>query len=193
MSYLIVGFIAFLILAVGLAAAILLVFFLFYWLPKKLGYPVFAKVLISVVTVALLCTIVITSYNNHFFSKKDAIVLLERHDIVLKDDFKVLNRKRRFGGDNYHCTLELSISERDKEAIINTIRSGANFKSGMEDADTDDVLLTNRKGLQEINFETETRVVKERLEQVRTGEYMLAHYVVTVYKNKNVLKINDLD
>lgn len=127
------------------------------------------------------------------FFKSDARKLLDKHDIVLNDNFIIERNKTSSAIGDYYHFFELSISEKDKERIIAEIRSEANFEDNRADSSNLDVLYLYRGNKKVLNFETETRVVKESFIPSEEKGYAPTYHIITLYKNSNKLKFEDID
>ena len=105
------------------------ILFFIYWIPKKLGYPKVGKFLSIGLFVLLILIILYGVFQDAFFTKNQARELLVKQEIVLNDDFKILNNKTTMNiGSNYH-RFRLEISENDKNKIIEKIKSVEGFIS----------------------------------------------------------------
>jgi hypothetical protein len=104
----------------ALIAVPIVIIFLSYWIPKKMGYKkagVMISITLTLVTVVGLLTIVLS---DKLFFKSDVNEILGRHDIRLRDDFEIISNSSGGLMDYYH-KFELSISQADKQEIIKKI------------------------------------------------------------------------
>ena len=67
--------------------------FLSYWIPKKMGYPKFGKILSMVASVIFTTICILIIFEDQLFSKKDAKELTADQGIELRDDFKIEENK----------------------------------------------------------------------------------------------------
>jgi hypothetical protein len=90
---------------------------------SKIGLAVSISMLLLVIFVLLTNTI-----DELSISKKDIVSDLKYINIELKDDFKITHNKVTGMPERIQET-EIQISNKDKDRIINEIRSSSNFKS----------------------------------------------------------------
>lgn len=101
--------------------------FLFYWVPKRLGYPKVAKYLTITYFVLLVAFVLSFVFEDSLFFKSDAQDLLSEHKIELNDSFKIISNKSGGLFDYYH-QFTLEISETDKEKLIQQFTSEKYYK-----------------------------------------------------------------
>jgi len=76
---------------------------LFYWIPKKIGYPRVGKILAGVVGIFFIVITFLSVFEDQLFSKRDALKLLAHQDIVLNDAFTL----------SHNEALEISAQKKD--------------------------------------------------------------------------------
>ncbi len=184
--FIIVGII-FLAVAVGLT-------FLSYWIPKKFGYPKVGRYL--AITLGILFSIlsIYTIFEDQFFFKRDARKLLNEQDIHLTDDFEIIENKSMSGIGDYYRTFSLTISEHDKQLIIEQIKKSENFK-GLKDNKSDIMHSTDRYfGHKQIqNYEDENQFVREYFEPSGKKNYAPTYRKIEINKTDNKLIFEDID
>ncbi|PHR72167.1 MAG: hypothetical protein COA67_04990 [Lutibacter sp.] len=104
------------------------ILFFIYWIPKKLGYPKVGKYLSIILSIFLVLIVLFWVFQDSFFTKDQARSLLAEQDIVLKDDFKILNNNTRLPIADYYHRFRLEISDNDKSKIIEKIKKSDGFK-----------------------------------------------------------------
>ncbi|TDQ73930.1 hypothetical protein [Sphingobacterium yanglingense] len=112
------AFFFYLIIFAPIIALLGLIIFGIYWLLNKKGYRIAALIASSVLMLVALSGAIFFVFEDSFFSKSDAVELLSRHNIVLKDDFEILSNTTG-GFNDYGHSLKLSISNNDKRSFIN--------------------------------------------------------------------------
>jgi hypothetical protein len=110
---------AFLLVSVG-------TIFLSYWIPKKMEYRKIGVIVSRTLMVAAVIGILTIVFSDKLFFKSDVNEILGRHNIKLKDDFKIISNSSGGFMDYYH-TFELSISQADKKEIIDKINASKDF------------------------------------------------------------------
>lgn len=99
--------------------------YILYYIPKKLGKHMLGIILVSGFASYLFY---IGFIQDKIFYKNDVKELLAKHHIELIDDFEIRrNGNSKFTPYGYDFILE--ISEKDKQRIINNIKSAKNFKT----------------------------------------------------------------
>jgi hypothetical protein len=100
--------------------------FLSYWIPKKMGYRKVGVIISRTLMVVAVIGILTIVFSDKLFFKSDVNEILGRHNIKLKDDFKIISNSSGGLMDYYHI-FELSISQADKEEIIGKIKASKDF------------------------------------------------------------------
>lgn len=118
------------------------------------------------------------------FSKNDARKLLAKHNIELRDDFKILNNESG-GFLDYAHTLEIQISDFDKSKIENLIRESKGFLGTIDL--NNDFIYANHYTFKKLNYETENSLNREYYikEPMEDGTI---HYHFQLSKTENELQ-----
>jgi hypothetical protein len=169
---------------------------LFYFIPKKLGYPRTAKYLIISYLLILFIIPILISFEDRFFSRSDAKALVEEQGLRVTDEFELLDNESTSAIGEYYHIFTLKISERDKQNAISDIRTSDNFKTGSTSADT----LMYQKGANRYfgkkvtqNYETEDCYVREYFEPSGREGYAPTFRRISISKTKNELTFEDID
>lgn len=170
------------------------IIFLSFWLPKKLGFPKAGKVIGTVSCSFFAYIIIAMIFEDELFSKNDAIELLEEQNIHLDDDFKLEENSSSWAIGDYYHSFTLEISEKDKNKIIEEIKSTPNFKDSSfqvtELLYTDDEREVNVKYIQ--NYETTKSYIREYYRE-NGGNYAPTFRQIYIDKNDNTLTFHDID
>lgn len=132
---------------------------LLYWIPRKMGYPRLAKYLSLGLSLLLVLIISFGIFQDAFFTKNQAKKLLAEQDIVLKDDFKILNNKKGSPLSDYYHRFRIEISEKDRNSIEERIKNAVGFINlGQEKID-----IRSNYGASKFvqNYEDSTMYVRE--------------------------------
>ena len=186
-------FIGFLILVfVGLPIGLGL---LFYFVPKKLGYPKTSKYLTIIFGLLVLTIILWTVFEDRLFTKNNAKELVEEQQILLADKFELeKNESASAIGDYYH-TFTLKISEHDRQNAISKIKSADNFK-------TENGSILNLPYQQEYryfgpkviqNYETKNSYVREYFQPSGGQGKAPTFRRISISKTDNELTFEDID
>lgn len=128
------------------------------------------------------------------FTKNNAREFLEEQNLTLEDDFTILeNYSDSWIGDYYH-TFTLSISEKDKNRIIEEIKNSKNFKSKNESV-TELLYLPkfdNSKVKIFQNYKTDENYVREFVHKP-DEKYAKIFRQITISKTENKLTFQDID
>ena len=160
------------------------IIFLTYWTFRIFKRPKTGKYVSSVLTLGFIILCMSPWISDWTFSKNDARKLLAKHNIELKDDFKIL--KNESGGFmDYAHTLKIQISDSDKLRIAKQIRESegflevVGFKSNFPSA--------NYETYEKLNFETENYLNREYYikEPMEDGTI---HFHFQLSKTKNELQ-----
>ena len=168
--------------------------FLFYWIPKKLGYAKLGKRLAIILGLLFAVLVLCFVFEDQLFFKKDARKLLAEQDIYLVDNFSITNNKSMSAIGDYYHTFILEITKNDKEIIINQIKNSPNFK-GLKDEKLDllhsnEDRYTGKKMIQ--NFEDSFQFVREYYEPNGKG-YAPTYRKIEIDKKENKLTFEDID
>lgn len=110
--------VAILLIIIG---TLLFIGWLLYFITRRLGYPKLAKWLLAGYFGAILLYISTIFLIDEVFTKNDARKLLAVVDIQLKEEFQVMENRSEWIGGYYH-TFTLTISENDKNSILQSLR-----------------------------------------------------------------------
>ena len=168
---------------------------LFYFIPKKLGYPKTAKYLTIIFGLLVLTFVLWTVFEDQLFTKNNAKELVEEQQILLTDKFELeKNESSSAIGDYYH-TFTLKISERDKQNVILKIKSDNNFKADNSSIDQTLYLSDKRYFGPKVtqNYETENAYVREYLQPSGQEGYAPTFRRISISKTKNELTFEDID
>lgn len=168
------------------------ILFFIYWIPKKLGYPKIGKYLSIGLAVLLVLIISYGIFKDAFFTKNQARKFLAEQNIVLKDDFKILNNKTSFAMGYYYHRFRLEISENDKNRIIEQIKKSDKFKSLDEeklDLYSNSLDINSSKILQ--SYEDDSVFVKEFLRPNHEGGAS-TYFKVELEKSVNTLVYEEI-
>lgn len=166
-----------------------------YFIPKKLGYPKTAKWLIEIYVVLIGFLAITTIFEDELFTKNDAKKLIAEQNIRLTDNFKLDKNASMWAIGDYYHTFTLTISRKDKEQIIDSIKSDPYFKKA------GDPVIDYRSGRAvdryegpkaTQNYETEKDFVRELYKPNGKG-YAPTFRRITISKFKNTLVFEDID
>ena len=169
---------------------------LFYFIPKKLGYPKTAKYLAIGYGLLVLAFGLYIAFEDQFFTKSNAIELVEEQGFKLTDEFDLTENKSMSAIGDYYHTFTLEISERDKQKIISIINSSENFKT--DNASIENLMFQSapdryfgKKVIQ--NYETENSYVREYFEPSGQEGYAPTFRRLSISKTNNELTFEDID
>ena len=168
--------------------------YLFYLVPKKIGYPKVGKYLSILVGLFFAWLTIITIFEDQLFSKNDARELLTEQDINLEDKFEIVENESMSAIGDYYHTFTLDISEKDKQIIINQIKNSPNFK-GLTDTKED--LLRSTEDRYEgnkltQNYESDNQYVREYYQPNGQG-YAPTYRKIEIDKGQNRLTFEDIN
>ena len=163
------------------------ILFFIYWIPKKLGYPKVGKYLSIILSIFLVLMVLFWVFQDSFFTKNQARSLLAEHDIILKDDFKILNNKSRSPMADYYHRFRLEISDNDKNQIIERIKKADGFK-GINEEKKDLLPNTSDYNTTRIiqNYEDDVMFVTENYRPNHEGEASV-YKRIELEKSENTL------
>ena len=160
------SFLIFWLLIIFLAIGIVIgLIYLGYWIPKRFGKRKLGKWIAGILSIAVLTMILSVVFEDELFFKSDAENLLTKHDIELKDNFK-LNSNKFSGIFDFYHRFELTISEKDKTRLIEKITSADNFQENVDnefDFRIDKPRYTENNEYKEFtaNYHTERKYIYE--------------------------------
>jgi hypothetical protein len=169
--------------------------FLFYFIPKKLGYPKTAKYLTIAYGLFVLTIGLYIAFEDQLFTKNNAKELVEEQDFKLTEDFELLKNESMSAIGDYYHTFTLKISERDKQNAISKIKSADNFKTDNATIDQMLYLSDQRYFGPKVtqNYETENSYVREYFEPSGQEGYAPTFRRISISKTKNELTFEDID
>ncbi len=168
---------------------------LFFFVPKKLGYPKTAKYLTIIFGLLVLTIVLWTVFEDQLFTKNNAKELVEEQQIRLADKFELEKNKSISAIGDYYHTFTLKISEHDKQDAILKIKSADNFK-----AENGSILnlpyqqedrYFGPKVIQ--NYETKNAYVREYFQPSGRQGYAPTFRRISISKTDNELTFEDID
>ncbi|MEJ1239705.1 hypothetical protein WBG78_16330 [Chryseolinea sp. T2] len=152
--------------------------FLSYWIPKKLGNRRLGVWLSRLLAAALVVWAGSVALKDYLFFKTDAKEFLARQNIILNDEFEILNNDddeilgafQRF---------QLEISDNDREKLIASIVTSANFG-----ADSINPLENNQITIK--NYQEGDLYIRKKRTSYGQNQVPLLE-IVEVDKNSNVV------
>ena len=168
---------------------------LFYFVPKKLGYPKTAKYLTIAYGLFVLTVGLYLVFEDQLFTKNNAKELVEEQDIKLTDDFKLLKNESMSAIGDYYHTFTLKISERDKQNAITKIKSAEDFKTNNGSIETLIYQASDRYFGEKVvqNYETENSFVREYFEPSGREGYAPTFRRISINKADSELTFEDID
>jgi len=168
---------------------------LFYFVPKKLGYPKTGKYLTIIFGLLVLTIILWTVFEDQLFTKDNAKELVGEQQILLADKFELKENKSMSAIGDYYHTFTLKISERDKQNAVLKIKSADNFKTDNSSVDQTLYLSDNRYFGPKVtqNYETENAYVREYFQPSGQEGYAPTFRRISINKTKNELTFEDID
>jgi hypothetical protein len=168
---------------------------LFYFVPKKLGYPKTGKYLTIFFGLIVLTLVLWIVFEDQLFTKDNAKELVEEQQIRLTDKFELKENKSMSAIGDYYHTFTLKISERDKQNAIFEIKSADNFKTDNSSVDQTLYLSDKRYFGPKVtqNYETENTYVREYFQPSGQEGYAPTFRRISINKTKNELTFEDID
>jgi membrane protein implicated in regulation of membrane protease activity len=164
-----------------------------YSIPAKNGQKKIGIFLSSIVGLFFIYIAVNMIFEDELFSKNEAKNLLVEQNIVLNNDFKLVENKSMSAIGDYYHTFTLKITEEDKIKIINEIKNSKNFNLDSKIENYFDNREDYYNGPKRIkNYETEKQFVRELFEPQGKG-YAPTWRKIEVNKNENTLTFEDID
>lgn len=168
---------------------------LLYFVSKKLGYPKIAKYLTIIFGLIVLTSVLWNTFEDRFFTKNQAIKLVEEQQISLIDKFEIKQNKSASAIGDYYHTFTLKISKRDKQNAILKIKNTENFKT--DNSSIESLLYQSQdryfgpKIIQ--NYETENAYIREYFQPSGKQGYAPTFRRITISKLENELTFEDID
>ena len=168
---------------------------LFYYVPKKLGFPIKAKYLTLFYGLIVLTVTLFIVFEDNFFTKNDAKKLLEEQEIFLADNYDLLGNESISGIGEYYHSFNLKISDHDKQEIIKNIINSKYFKTNKDSiADLQSQIPDGYNGPKIVqNYETENSFVREYYKPNEYQGYAPVFRRISISKTENKLNFEDID
>ncbi len=168
---------------------------LFYFVPKKLGYPRTAKYLAIIYGLTTLTIAFFIAFEDQLFTKNDAKKLVEEQNIKLNDKFDLLKNESMTAPGEYYHTFTLKISEKDKLEAIKTIKSSKNFKIDSGSINSLLYFQENRYFGPKIiqDYVTEESYVREYFQPSRQQGFAPTFRRISISKIERRLTFEDID
>lgn len=165
--------------------------YILYSIPAKRGQKKIGIILSSIAGLFFVYMVAAMIFEDELFSKDEAKNLLVEQNIILNNDFELLENKSMSSIGDYYHTFTLRITAEDRTRVINEIKNSKNFN---HDAEIENY-FENRddyyNGPKRIkNYETEKQFVRELFEPQGKG-YAPTWRKIKVDKNKNILEFVD--
>jgi hypothetical protein len=169
---------------------------LFYFVPKKFGYPKVGKYLTLGYVLSILLFMFYILIEDQLFTKKEARALVEEQNIKLNDKFYLLNNSSTgaLGADYYH-KFTLQISAPDRQQAITAIKGSRIFKT---DPHLVDSLLYMRNegryfGPRVVqDYQTKYAYVREYFQPSCKENYAPTFRRISISKTENELTFEDI-
>jgi len=160
------------------------IIFLTYWTFRIINKPKTGKYLSSFLTLCFILLCMSPWISDWTFSKNDARELFAKHNIELKEDFKIL--KNESGGfmDYYHI-FEIELSNKDYNRLKDEITKDKNYVGNL-DYDWYSKRPDLRK-LDTLNYENKYNYIRDYSENGKMEDGTF-HFVFELSKSENKLK-----
>lgn len=181
-------YIIFLSIIFGIFAIIpsLIIFYIF----KKFEKPFIGKILSFSYLAFVIYIFISTIFAEELFSKNDAREMLAQQNIFLKDDFKIKDVKigTGFHSDDNFEIFEITISDKDKENIINEIKNADNFTICLNNENCPKIDKSDRYfgKIATINYENSDFYIREHFKTFGKG-YSPHHVLIRISKTDNTI------
>ncbi len=171
------------------------IIYLIFYIFKKIGVPKIGKIISISLILIVLYLIIISFFEDYFFTKNDAEMLLNQQNIILKDDFQIIKNESMTAIGEYYMTFKIKISNNDKNRIVNEIKKSKNFTTNDISVETliqNENIDTHFGKRIVLNHETKLFFVRELFEP--NGDGFAPTWTNTkVNKFKNELIFEDID
>ncbi|WP_209400659.1 hypothetical protein [Pseudozobellia sp. WGM2] len=163
-----------------------------YWIPKRRGNKKLGKVIAGILATGFVLLILAYIFDDYLFFKSDARKNLAEMDIELVDGFKILSNEDGGLMDYYH-TFSLEISGKDKERLIDQIKSSTDYTDSIQEYRYLPSEAENRYegDTLKVNYQTEREYRKEIFYPNGQG-YTPTYKIVSISKSKNELKFEHI-
>lgn len=167
----------------------------FYFIPKKLGYPKTGKYLTIMYGVLILAFVLWTVFEDELFTKANAKILIEEQQILLVDEFELIDNKSMWAIGDYYHTFTLKISERDKRNAILKIKSADNFRADSNSTESLLYLQQDKYFGPKIiqNYETKNSYIREYFQPSGQKGYAPTFRRILISKVDNEITFEDID
>ena len=168
---------------------------LFYFVPKKLGYPKTGKYLAIIFGLLVLTLVLWTVFEDQLFTKNNAKELIEEQQLLLADEFELIENKSMSAIGDYYHTFTLKLSERDRQNAILEIKTADNFKVDNSSINQTLYLSDKRYFGPKVtqSYETENAYVREYFQPSGQEGYAPIFRRISISKTKNELTFEDID
>jgi len=168
---------------------------LFYFIPKKIGYPKTGKYLTIIFGLLVLTIVLWTVFEDQHFSKDNARELVEEQQILLVDKFDLEENKSTSAIGDYYHTFTLNISVKDKQSAILQIKGSKNFKSQTYEKESLIYQHQDRYFGPKVihNYETQNSYVREYFQPSGQEGYAPTFRRISISKSENQLTFEDID
>lgn len=168
--------------------------FLFYFVPKNLGYPKTAKYLTIAYGLVVLTIGLFIAFEDQLFTKNNAKELVEEQDIKLTDEFELFKNESFSAIGDYYHTFTLKISERDRQEAILKIKNSNDFHASKNVIDNHPYNHDRYFGPKVTwNYENEYCYVREYFQPAEKKGYAPTFRRISISKTKNELTFEDID
>ncbi len=168
---------------------------LFYFIPKRLGYPRIAKYLTIAYGLVLSVFTFFAVFEDQLFTENNAKELVEEQEFQLFEEFELVHNESMSAIGEYYHTFTLEISEQDKQDAILKIIDAENFRPSNSSIEQ---MIYQRAGkyfgpkvIQ--NYETENAYIREYFEPSGREGYAPTFRRISIRKLKNELIFEDID
>jgi len=167
---------------------------LFYFVPKKLGYPKTAKYLTIAYGLIVLTIGLFIAFEDQLFTKNNAKGLVEEQDFKLQDEFDLIKNESFSAIGDYYHTFTLKISERDRQEAILKITSSKDYHTSKDITDNHPYTHDRYLGPKITwNYENEYSYVREYFEPSGRQGYAPTFRRISISKTNNELTFEDID
>lgn len=167
---------------------------LFYFIPKKLGYPKTAKYLTIAYGLIVLVIGLFIAFEDQLFTKNNEKELVEEQSFKLQDEFDLVKNESFSAIGDYYHTFTLKISERDKQGAILKITSSKDFHKGKDVIDNQPYNYDRYFGPKVIwNYENEYSYVREYFQPAGRKGYAPTFRRISISKTETELTFEDID
>lgn len=170
---------------------ILVASFVLYWIPARFGKKPLGRILGFSLFGLLMYPWISFAFEEELFSKSDALDNLQRHHMILKDDFS-LSDYSSSGIKDYSESFILNISHRDRERIISEFKRSEFFKDSVNSSLIYSQMWDRYSTPSEVHrrfYETTHHWVYECFKSNRQG-VKPEHVIIRISKESDTLKFS---